>query len=58
MALDIKRVLVLDEVGPKCTDILGRHNIIVKKMATLNENELMNEIPVSVFFLLYYICFL
>lgn len=49
MGLEIKSVLVVDGVGANCAEILNSHNIKVTTKAKISKEELLKEIPVSIF---------
>lgn len=50
MVIELKRVLISDEVDPKCVQILKENGIAVDKNTKLSKEELIQEIPVSVQF--------
>lgn len=47
MVISLSRVLISDEVDPKCVDILQSHGVEVVTNTKLSKNELIAEIPVS-----------
>ncbi|KOB73560.1 D-3-phosphoglycerate dehydrogenase [Operophtera brumata] len=47
MVVDIKSALVVDGVGPMCTQILNTHGIKVTNIPKITKEELLREIPVS-----------
>lgn len=49
MVYNIKSVLIVENVGQKCIQILNEHGINVTQKLSLTEKELINEIPVSTF---------
>lgn len=48
MALNIKKVLISDEIDEKCVKILRDNSIEAVKNTKLSKEELLVEIPVSI----------
>lgn len=46
MVIELKKVLISDEVDPKCVQILQNNDIEVVKNTKLSKEELIQEIPV------------
>lgn len=50
MVIQLEKVLISDDVDPKCVDILQSNSIQVVQNTTLTKEQLIAEIPVCVFF--------
>ena len=47
MVISLRKVLISDEVDPKCVEVLKANGIEVVKNTKLTKDELLAEIPVS-----------